>query len=68
MIIVLNDYFVHSCQGLHLDTRSLPMRLLKHSLVSLSSTLQIKAKLLCSCLRLFDAIVELHIMDEKKFR
>jgi hypothetical protein len=33
---------------------------------SLSSTPHIKAKILCFCVRLFDLVVELHTMDEKK--
>ena len=33
----------------------------------LSCALHITAKLLCSCLCLFDAIVELHAIDEKMF-
>ena len=39
-------------------------RLLKSSWAPLSFALWIKAKLLCFCLCLFNAIVELHAMDE----
>ena len=42
------------------------MRLLKRSWASLSFALQMKAKLLCSCLRLFDVIFKLQATDEEK--
>ena len=44
------------------------MRVLKGSWTSLNFALQIKVKLLCSCLRLFDVIVKLHAMDENMFK
>ena len=40
---------------------------MKCSCTHLSFALWIVAKLLCSCLRLLDAIVELHAMVEKMF-
>jgi hypothetical protein len=43
---------------------SLPTKILKHSWVPYSFSSQMKAKILTSCLYLFDAIVELHAMDE----
>ena len=36
-------------------------------MATLSFALQITTKLLCSCLRLFDAIINLHVVDEKLF-
>ena len=43
----------------------LSMRLLKLSWVPLGFAPHVKAKILCSCLCLFDAIIELHAMNEK---
>ena len=51
---------------MHLGSRFLPIRLLKRSGGPLSIALQIEAKLLCSCLHLFDANFGLHAMAEKK--
>ena len=62
MVIVLNDYFVHSCWDLHLNFRFLQTG---GSLAPLSFVLWTVIKLLCSCLCLLDAIIELHAMDEK---
>ena len=42
-------------------------RLLERSTTPLSFVLWIVAKLSCSCLCLFDAIVELHAMNDKMF-
>ena len=65
MIIILNDYYIHFCQGLHLGSRFLQIRVsLELSSTLWSYPLQIVVVLLCSCLCLFDAIVELHDMDE----
>ena len=49
-IIVLNDYLVRCCQGLHLGFWFLSMRLFKHSWVPLNFAPHAKAKMLCFCL------------------
>ena len=36
-------------------------------MIPLSFAFWIKAKLLCSCLYLFDIVIELHAMNEKTF-
>jgi hypothetical protein len=65
MVIILTNYHVHYCYGMHLGCRFLPMRLLKRLCGPLSIALQIEAKLLCSCLCLFGAIFGLHALGEK---
>ena len=63
MIIVLNDYLVHSCWGLHWGSRVLQTRLIGSlEFCSLDCGWVIMLFNLC----LLDAIVELHGMDEKK--
>ena len=67
MIIVLNDYLVHSCWGLHLGSRFLTkQRLLECSWArAFSFALRIVTKLLCFCLCLLDDVVDLYATDEK---
>ena len=68
MVIVPNDYHVHCCQGLHLDSRFTQIGGSWIAYASLSFAFQVVAKLLCSNLCFFGAIVELHAKDEKLFK
>ena len=59
MIIILNDYLVHPCKGMHLSSRFLKLEALG-ARAPLSFVLWIVAKLLRFCLCLFDAIIEFY--------
>jgi len=68
MVIVLNDYLVHSCYEIHLGSRFLQIRLLDGSWAPLRFlSLWIMAKILCLSLCSFEAIVELHPKDQFDF-
>ena len=64
VVIVLNDYLVHSCWGLHVGSQFKKLEALGALMAPLSFFIWIAAELLCSCPCLLHAIVKLHAMDE----
>ena len=62
---VLNDYLVNFYKCLHLDSRFYKLEALGLLMCSLELSSSIVAKLLCSHLCLFDAIIELNAMEKK---
>jgi hypothetical protein len=67
MAIVLSDFLVHSCWGLHLNFKFYKLEVLEVFMSSIELSLWMVANIVCSCLCLFDAIIELHAMDEETF-
>ena len=66
LVIALSDNIGPFLLGLHLGSRFYKLEALGMLMDSLEFVLWIVAKLLCSCLCLFDASIKLHTMDEKK--
>jgi hypothetical protein len=67
MVIIPNDYHVHSCQGLHLGSRIFKLEAFGALFGSLELC-SVDCGEIVMLLALFvDAIVNLHPMDEKMF-
>ena len=64
MVIVLHDYHVYSCQGFHLGSWFLQVGGFWNANGLLELCSRIVAKLLYSCLCLFDTIIKLQVVDE----